>query len=56
MIDIQMDHATVIMIPGPASPDPETWYFNKGAEAPSPYAAGNVEEVFSVSHLIDAGH
>jgi hypothetical protein len=56
MIDTQMDHATVIMIPGPASPDPDTWYFNKGANAPSPYARGNVEEVFTVPHLIQAGH
>ena len=56
MIDIQMNHATVIMIPGPASPDQETWYFNKGPTAVSPYARGNVEDVFSVSHLIEAGH
>ncbi len=56
MIDTQMNHATVIMIPGPASPDPDTWYFNKGASAPSPYASGNTEDVFTVSHLIQAGH
>ena len=56
MIDIQMNHATVIMIPGPASPDPNTWYFNKGPEAHSPYSPGNTEDVFTVPHLIDAGH
>jgi hypothetical protein len=56
MVDIQMNHATIIMIPGPASPDPETWYFNKGPAAPSPYARGNVEEVFTVAHLTAAGH
>jgi hypothetical protein len=56
MIDTQMDHATLIMIPGPASPDPNTWYFNKGAAAQSPYAPGNTEDVFSVSHLISSGH
>lgn len=56
MVDIQMDHATVIMIPGPASPGGETWFFNKGAAAVSPYARGNVEDVFTVSHLISAGH
>jgi len=56
MIDTQMQHATLIMIPGPASPDQETWYFNKGANAVSPYASGNVEDVFTVPHLISAGH
>jgi hypothetical protein len=56
MIDTQMNHATIIMIPGPASPDPDTWYFNKGPNAPSPYASGNVEDVFTVPHLIQAGH
>jgi hypothetical protein len=56
MIDTQMDHATIIMIPGPASPDQETWYFNKGPNAVSPYASGNVEEVFTVPHLMSAGH
>ena len=56
MIDTQMNHATIIMIPGPASPDQETWYFNKGPNAVSPYASGNVEEVFTVPHLMSAGH
>jgi hypothetical protein len=56
MVDIQGQHATVIMIPGPASPDPDTWYFNRGAQAPSPYAPGNIEEVFRVPHLIETGH
>jgi len=56
MIDTQGDHATLIMIPGPASPDTDTWYFNKGPNAVSPYAPGNNEDVFSVSHLITAGH
>ncbi|HVN83456.1 MAG TPA: DUF1329 domain-containing protein [Candidatus Binatia bacterium] len=57
MIDTQMDHATVIMIPGPASAaTAETWLFNKGAAAGSPYAPGNVEDVFTVPHLIEAGH
>jgi hypothetical protein len=56
MVDIQSQHATVIMIPGPASPDPDTWYFNRGPQSPSPYALGNVEEVFTVPHLISAGH
>lgn len=56
MIDIQMDHATVIMIPGPAATAPDTWFFNKGADAHSPYANGNVEDVFTVPHLISAGH
>jgi len=56
MIDIQMRHATVIMIPGPNSTDKDTWFFNKGPEARSPYASGNVEEVFSLPHLIEAGH
>ncbi len=56
MIDTQMNHATVIMIPGPASPDPNTWYFNQGPKARSPYAPGNVEEVFTISHLISVAH
>ena len=56
MIDTQMDHATLVMIPGPTSPDQETWYFNKGAGAVSPYASGNVEDVFTVPHLMAAGH
>ncbi|MCX8073490.1 MAG: DUF1329 domain-containing protein [Candidatus Binatia bacterium] len=56
MIDTQMNHATVIMIPGPASPDPNTWYFNQGPNARSPYAPGNVEEVFTISHLISVAH
>ena len=56
MIDVQSQHATVMMIPGPASPDPDTWYFNKGSSAPSPYASGNTEDVFTVPHLISAGH
>jgi hypothetical protein len=56
MIDTQLAHATVIMIPGPSSPDPETWYFNKGPQAKSPYASGNTEDVLSVKHLIEAGH
>jgi len=56
MIDTQSNHATLIMIPGPASSDPDAWYFNKGMNAPSPYAPGNSEEVFTVSHLISAGH
>ena len=56
MIDIQMNHATIIMIPGPASPDQETWYFNKGPSAVSPYASGNTEDVFTVPHLMAAGH
>jgi hypothetical protein len=56
MIDTQMDHATVIMIPGPDSPDQETWYFNKGPHAVSPYASGNIESVFTVPHLMSAGH
>jgi len=56
MVDTQAHHATVIMIPGPASPDPDTWYFNKGRDAVSPYAPGNVEEVFTVPHLIAVGH
>ncbi len=57
MIDIQSQHATVIMIPGPAAvANAETWYFNRGPDAPSPYAPGNVEDVFTVPHLISAGH
>ncbi|MFI5396522.1 MAG: DUF1329 domain-containing protein [Candidatus Binatia bacterium] len=56
MVDTQSQHATVIMIPGPASPDPDAWYFNRGPQSPSPYAPGNVEEVFTVPHLISAGH
>lgn len=56
MIDTQMNHATVIMIPGPASPDPNTWYFNQGPNARSPYAPGNIEEVFTISHLINVAH
>lgn len=56
MIDTQMNHATVIMIPGPASPDPNTWYFNQGPNARSPYAPGNLEEVFTISHLISVAH
>ena len=56
MVDTQMNHATVIMIPGPNSPDPNTWYFNQGPNARSPYASGNTEDVFTISHLISAGH
>ncbi|HUI25402.1 MAG TPA: DUF1329 domain-containing protein [Candidatus Kryptonia bacterium] len=56
MIDTQMDHATVIMIPGPAAANTDIWLFNKGAAANSPYAPGNVEDVFTVPHLIEAGH
>jgi len=56
MIDMQSNHATIIWIPGPDSPDPDTWYFNQGPKAVSPYASGNVDEVFRVAHLIEAGH
>ncbi|MFQ5668031.1 MAG: outer membrane lipoprotein-sorting protein [Candidatus Binatia bacterium] len=56
MVDTQGLHATLIRIPGPASPDPTTWYFNQGPAAVSPYAPGNIEEVFTVPHLIEAGH
>ena len=56
MIDTQLDHATVIMIPGPATATGETWFFDKGADAASTYAPGNTEDVFSVAHLIEAGH
>ena len=56
MIDLQMNHATLIMIPGPASPDQETWYFNKGPAAVSPYASGNTEDIFTVPHLMASGH
>jgi Protein of unknown function (DUF1329) len=56
MVDTQMNHATLIMIPGPSSPDEETWYFNQGPAARSPYASGNTDDVFTVSHLIEAGH
>ncbi len=56
MIDTQLNHATLIMIPGPASPDPNTWYFNKGAAAQSPYASGNTEDIFTIAHLISSGH
>jgi len=56
MIDTQLDHATVIMIPGPATATAETWFFDKGADAASTYAPGNTEDVFSVAHLIEAGH
>ena len=55
MIDIQLNHATVIMIPGPTAPDPDTWYFNRGEQSPSPYASGNLQEVFTIAHLISAG-
>jgi len=54
MIDTQMQHATLIMIP-PASPDQETWYFNK-APTRCRLRLGNVENVFTVPHLISAGH
>jgi hypothetical protein len=56
MVDTQLSHATTIMIPGPGSPDPDTWYFNKGRAARSPYAPGNIPEIFDVSHLVEAGH
>ncbi|MBP1686151.1 MAG: outer rane lipoproteinsorting protein [Deltaproteobacteria bacterium] len=56
MIDMQGNHATIIWIPGPASPDPDTWYFNRGPKATSPYASGNVDDVFRVPHLIETGH
>jgi hypothetical protein len=56
MIDTQLNHATVIMIPGPATATGETWFFDKGADAASTYAPGNTEDVFSVAHLIEAGH
>lgn len=56
MVDTQLDHATVIMIPGPTTANQETWFFNQGEAATSTYAPGNTEDVFSVAHLIEAGH
>ena len=56
MIDTQLNHATIIMIPGPASPDPDAWYFNSGVHSPTPYASGNLPDVFTIAHLISAGH
>jgi hypothetical protein len=56
MVDTQLDHATVIMIPGPTTANQETWFFNQGETATSTYAPGNTEDVFSVAHLIEAGH
>jgi hypothetical protein len=56
MIDTQLNHATIIMIPGPASPDPDAWYFNSGVHSPTPYSAGNLPDVFTIAHLISVGH
>jgi len=56
MVDTQLSHATLVMIPGPQSPDPDTWSFNRGEAAKSPYAPGNTEDVLSIKHLIEAGH
>lgn len=49
MIDIQNNHVTRCQLPSPDEKGEEGWYFNVGP------AEGTTEEVFSVSHFIEAG-
>ena len=50
MVDIQLNHATRCQLPSPDTQGEEGWYFNFGD------AEGVTEDVFTVSHFIDAGH
>ncbi len=51
MVDIQQNHVTRCYLPSDKSPkDEEGWYWNRGSEE------GTTEQVFSVSHFIEAGH
>lgn len=50
MADVQAQHATKAALPSLAYPGEEGWYFNKGA------GVGDTEDIFTVAHLIEAGH
>ncbi len=49
MIDMQLSHATRVNLPSSKFPGEEGWFFNLGEKA------GNVEDVFTISHLIESG-
>jgi outer membrane biosynthesis protein TonB len=49
MVDIQQNHATRCSLPGSAYAGEEGWYYNFGD------AEGTTEDVFTVSHFIQAG-
>jgi hypothetical protein len=49
IFDMQLDHATRCLLPSPAVPGEEGWYFNKGPNE------GTVESVFTISSIISSG-
>ena len=56
MVDTQLQHATYTPHPGPQVPEHDGWFFNAGAQSPSPLnQAGSVDDAFKVGALISAG-
>jgi hypothetical protein len=49
MVDMQLQHATRVSLPSSKFPGEEGWLFNLGDKA------GNTEDVFTISHLIESG-
>jgi Protein of unknown function (DUF1329) len=49
MVDTQLQHATRVGLPSNKLTGEEGWYFNLGDKA------GNTEDVFTISHLIESG-
>jgi hypothetical protein len=49
MVDMQLSHATRASLPSSKFPGEEGWFFNLGEKA------GNTEDQFTVSHLIESG-
>ena len=49
MVDTQLQHATRVGLPSNKIAGEEGWYFNLGDKA------GNTEDVFTISHLIESG-
>ena len=49
MVDMQLSHATRASLPSSKFPGEEGWFFNLGDKA------GNTEDQFTVSHLIESG-
>jgi len=49
VVDMQLQHATRVSLPSQKFQNEEGWYFNLGDKA------GNTEDVFTISHLIESG-
>jgi hypothetical protein len=49
VVDMQLQHATRVALPSQKFAGEEGWYFNLGDKA------GNTEDVFTISHLIESG-